>query len=163
MHKQPGSTLSTTINGSRSCYITTNKFAFLSVETKLSRTKNISKIFFNRLWSLFKNVYSLTKRQEKGVCLFFKMNIAHLTHRLTLRTLIIAPAKRLKSRFVQASFTQTLCVLTIHFSKKNNSAIVIPRIGGECATHCNCFQKCHNCKQQKNDSCRDVCFRGNLG
>ena len=96
MHKQPGSTLSTSINGSRSCYITTNKFAFLSVETILARTIHISNNFLNRLCSPFKNVHSLTKRQEKGVCLFFKRNIPHLTHRPTLRTLIIASAKRLK-------------------------------------------------------------------
>ena len=35
MSKQLDSTLSTTINGSRTCYITTNRFTFLSVETKL--------------------------------------------------------------------------------------------------------------------------------
>ena len=80
----------------------------------------------------------------------------HLSrHRCALRALIIASAERLKS-FVQAKFTQTLCIWTIHFPNENNSAIVIPTIRGECATHCNCSQKCHTCKQQKIDSCRDV-------
>ena len=117
------------MNGFRSCYITTNRFAFLSVETILARTIHISNNFLNRLCSLFKNVNSLTKRQEKGICLFFKRNFPHLTHRPTLRTLIIASAKRLKSLFVQTKFTKTLCIWTIHVSKKINSAIVIPRIG----------------------------------
>ena len=156
MNKQPGSTVVTTINGSRSCYITSNRIALLSVETIFARTIHISNNFLNRLCSLFKNVHSLTKRREKGVCLFFKRNIPHLTHRPTLRTLIIASAKRLKSLFVQTKFTKTLCIWTIHVCIKNNSAIVIPRIGGECATHCNCFQKYHTCKQQKIDSCSDV-------
>ena len=42
----------------------------------------------------------MNKRQEKGVCLFFKRSIAHLAHRRALRTLIIASAKKLKSLFV---------------------------------------------------------------
>ena len=74
----------------------------------------------------------------------------------TLRTLIIASAQGIKSLFVHVNFTQTLCIWTIHVSNKNKSAIVIPTIGGECATHCNCSQKCHTCKQQNIDSCRDV-------
>ena len=141
-----------------SYYITTKRFTFLSVETK-----HISNNFLNCLWSLFKNVNPLTKRQEKGVCLFFKRNIAHLSHRSTLQTLIIASAKRLKSFFVLAKFNQTLCIWTIHVSNENHSAIVIPTIGGECATHCNCSQKCHTCRQQKIDSCRDDWFHGNPG
>ena len=39
---------------------------------------------------------------------------------------------------------------------ENINAIVIATIWGERATHCNCSQKCHTCKQQKIDSCRDV-------
>ena len=84
------------------------------------------------------------------------MSVAHLTHRRALRTLIIAPAERLKSLSVQAKFTQTVCFWTIHVSNENNSAIVMPIIRGECATHCNCSQKCYTCKQQKIDPCRDV-------
>ena len=163
MNKQPGSTLSTSINGSRSCYITTNRFAFLCVETILARTIHISNKFLNWSWPLFKNVNTLTKRREKGVCLFIKRNIAHLTHRRALRTLIIASAERLKSFFVQAKFTQTLCIRTIHISNEYNSVIIIPKIGSECATPCDCSQKCHACKQQNIDSCRGVWFRGNPG
>ena len=160
MNKQLGPTLCTTINGSRSCYITTNRFAFLSVETKPSRTIHISNNFLNWLWSLFKDVNSLTKRQEKGVCLFFKSNIAHLAQRPTLWTLIIASATRLKNHFVLAKFTQTLCIWTIHVPNENNSAIVLRKIS---ATHFNCSEKNHTCKQQNIDSCRDVWFRGNPG
>ena len=35
---------------------------------------------------------------------------------------------------------------------ENISAIVIAAIRGECATHGNCSQKFHTCKQQKIDS-----------
>ena len=83
MNKQPGSTLSTTINGSRSCYITNNRFAFLSVETILARTIDISNNILNCFRTLFKNVNPCTKRLEKGIYLIFKRNIAHLTHRQT--------------------------------------------------------------------------------
>ena len=157
MNKQPGST---TINGSRSCYITTKRFTFLSVETRLGRAIHISNNFLNWFWPLFKNVNSLTKRQEKGVYLFLKRKIAHLAHRPTLRTLIIASAKRLKSLFVQANFTQTLCIWTIYVPNENNSTIVIRTIS---ATHRNCSEKCYTCRQQKIDSCRDVWFRENPG
>ena len=98
----------TTINGSRNCYITTNRFAFLSDETILARTKHISNNILNWFWTLFKNVNPWTKRQEKGVYLIFKRNIAHLTHRRALRALIIASAERLGSLFVLANFPQTL-------------------------------------------------------
>ena len=103
MKKQPASTLSTTINGCRSCYITTNRFTFLSVETILARTIDISNKILNCFRTLFKNVNPCTKRQEKGVCLIFKGNIAYLTNRPTLRTLIIASAERLKSLFVKSN------------------------------------------------------------
>ena len=72
VNKQPGSTLSTTMIGSRSCYITTKKFSFLSVEKKGSRTLHISNNFLNWLWSLFKNANPLSKWQGKRVYLFFK-------------------------------------------------------------------------------------------
>ena len=151
--KQPGSTLSTTINVSRSCYITTNRFTFLSVETILARTIDISNNILNCFGTLFKNVNPCTKRQEKGICLIFKRNIAHLAHRGTLRALIIASAERLKSLFVQAKLTQTLCNWSIHVPNDNNDTIVIRSIS---ATHRNCSEKCYTCKQQKIDSCRDV-------
>ena len=77
---------------------------------------------------------------KKGFCLMFKRNNAHLAHRRALRTMIIAPAERLKSIFVQVKFTQTLCIWTIHVFNENNSAIVIPTVSGECAAHCNCSQ-----------------------
>ena len=163
MNKQPGSTIVATINGSRSCYITTNRFAFLFVETLPAGTIHNSNEILNWFWILFKNVNTLTKWQEKGICLILKGNIPHLAHRCALRTLIIASAERLKSVFVQAKFTQTLCIWTIHIPKENNSTIVIPAVRGECTTHCNCSQKCHTSKQQKIDSCRDVWFRGNPG
>ena len=155
MKKQPSPTLSTILNGSRSCYITTKRFAFLSVGTKIPRTIDISNNILNSFWALCKNVNPLTKRQEKGNCLIFKRNIAHLAHRLTLRTLIIASAKRLKSLFVQAKFTQTLCIWTRHVPNENNSAIVIPTIRGECTTHCNCSRLFHTCLQRNICSCRD--------
>ena len=140
MNMQPGSTISTNKKGSRSCYITTKRLAFLSIETVLARTIHISNNNLNCFWSLFKNVNTLTKRQEKGNCLTFKRNIAHLAHRPTLRTLIIASAKRLKSLFEHAKFTQTLCIRTIHVPNEENGVIVIPTIRGECTTYCNCSQ-----------------------
>ena len=149
MNKQPGSTIVTTINGSRSCYITTERFAFFSVETKLTGTLHISNDILTRFWILFKNLNPLTKRQEKGICLIFKRNIPHPAHRCALRALIIASAERLKNLFVQAKFTQTLCIWTIHVPNENNSAIVIPTTRGECTTHCNCSHKRHTCKQKK--------------
>ena len=67
-------------------------------------------------------------------------NIAHLAHRRALRTLIIASAERFNSLFMQAKFTQTLCIWTIHIPNENNSAIVEPTITCECATQRNCSQ-----------------------
>ena len=166
MDKQPGSTIVTTINGSRICYITTNRYAFLSVETIFTGTIHISNNILNWFWTLFKNVNPWTKRREKGVYLIFKRNIAHLTHRRALWALLIASAERLKSRFVQVKFTLNtsyLGIWTIHISNENNSAIVLPTIRGECTTHCSCSQKGYTCKQQKIDSCRDDWFRGNPG
>ena len=87
--------------------------------------------------------------------MIFKWNIAHLGHRPTLRTLIIASAKRLKSLFMQAKFTQTLCIWTIHVPKENNGAIVISTTRGECATHRNCSKLFHTCLQRNIGSSRD--------
>ena len=153
MNKQPGSTLSTTINRSRSCYITVKGFAFLSVETTFARTIHISNNILNWFWTLSKNVNLWAKRQEKGICLIFKRNIAHLAHRRTLRTLIIASAERLKSLWT--------ILWTIHVPNEKKSAVVIPTISY--TTHCNCSQKCHTCKQQNIDYCRDVWLCGNSG
>ena len=163
MKKQPGATLSRAINGSRSCYKTTKRFAFLSVGTILARTTDISSDILNWFWSLFKDVKTLTKGHGKGICFIFKENFAHLTQRRALRALIIASAKRLKSLFVQSKFTQTLCIWTIHIPNENNSTNVIHKIRGECAAHCNCSQKYHTCRQQKINSCRDVSFHGKQG
>ena len=148
MNKQSGFTLSTTINGSRSCYITTKRFAFLSDKTILARTIDISNNILNWLRIFFKYENLLTKRQEKGTRLIFKKNIEHLAHRRALRTLIIASAQRLKSLFVQATFSETFCIRTIHVSNENNSAIVKPTMRGECATQCNCSQKCQTFRQK---------------
>ena len=86
----------------------------------------------------------------------FKRNIPHRAHRCALRALMNASAERLKNFFLQAMFIQRLCIWTVHVPNKNNSAIVIPKIRIECATHCNCSQKCHTYKQQEIDSYRDV-------
>ena len=101
MNKQQGSTVCTTIKVSRRCYIIAKRFAFLSFETILARTIHIFNSLLNWFWTLFKNVYPLTKRQEKGICWIFERNLAHLAHRLALRTLIIASAERLKSLFMR--------------------------------------------------------------
>ena len=106
MNKQPGSTLSTTMNGSQSCYITVKRFAFLSVETTLARTIHISNNILNWFWTLSKNVNLWVKRQEKGFCLIFKRNIAHLAHRRTLLTLIIASAESLKNLLYRQSLAK---------------------------------------------------------
>ena len=138
MNKQPGSTLSTSKNGSRICYITVKRFAFLSFGTIIARTKDISNYILNWFCTPFKNVSPLPKRQEKGHSLTFKRKIAHLTHRRALRALRIASAERLKSVFVQAKSNSTLCNWTIHVPNENNSAIVIPTIRGECNIPRNC-------------------------
>ena len=78
-----------------------------------------------------------------------------MAHSGTLRTLIIASARRLKSLFLQGKFTQTLCIWRIHVPNENNSAIVKPTIRGECATHCNCSHLFHTCLQRKIASCRE--------
>ena len=155
MNEQPGSTLSTSIKESRSCYITTNRFALLSVVIILARTIHISNNILHCVWILLKIVNPWTKRQEIGILLIFKGTIAYLAHRHALRTSIIASARRLKSLFVQAKFTQTPCIWTIHVPNENNSAIVKPTIRGECTTHCNCSQIFHTCLQRNIGSCRD--------
>ena len=68
-------------------------------------------------------------------------------------------AERLKTFFfVQAKFTRTLCVWTIHVLKENNSAIVIPIVRFECATHRNFSQLFHTCLQRNIVSCIDGDF-----
>ena len=57
--------------------------------------------------------------------------------------------------FVNAKFTRTLCIWTINVPNENNSAIVIPTIRGECATHRNCSQLFHTCLQRKICYCKD--------
>ena len=99
----------------------------------------------------------MTERQERGIWLILERNIAHLAHRRALRTLIIASAERLKSVFVKANFTRTLCIGTRHVPIENNGAIVLPTIRGECATHRNCSQLFHTCLQ-RNIGCRDGKF-----
>ena len=64
--------------------------------------------------------------------------------------------REIEKSLVQAKFTQTLFIWTIHVPDEKNSAIVIPTIRGEYTTHCSCSQNCHTCEQQKIDSCRDV-------
>ena len=96
---------------------------------------------------------------KKGICLIFKRNIAHLAHRRALRTLIVATAERLKSLFVQAKFTRTLCLWIIHVPNESNSAIVIITIRGEYTTHRNCSQLFHNCLQRNIGFCRNGEFR----
>ena len=78
--------------------------------------------------------------------MILKRKIAHLAHRRALRTLIIASAEKLKSLFLQATFSQTVCIWTIHVPNDNNDTIVIPTIS---ATHRNYSEKCYTCKQQK--------------
>ena len=99
MNKQPGSTLPTAINVSRSSYI----IAFLSVETILARTIHICNNISNWFRTLFKNVNHSRKRQEK---FFFHLQKEYCAP--GTQTLITASAERLKSLFEQAKFTRTL-------------------------------------------------------
>ena len=80
--------------------------------------------------------------------------MAHLAHRRALRALTIASPESSKSLFVQLKFTRTFCIWTIHVPNEVNSAIVIPTIKVECATHRNCSQLFHTCLQRKIGSCR---------
>ena len=94
-------------------------------------------------------------------CLFFKGNIAHLTHGFALRKLIVASAELSKSRFVHAKYIRTYCNRTIHVPNKFYNAIVIPRIRGDCTTHRSCSQLFHTCLQRNIiDYCRGGGFRG---
>ena len=77
--------------------------------------------------------------------LFSGRNIAHLTH--ALMTLIIASAARLKTVFVNEKYTRTHCSRAINVPDKFSSAIVIPTMRGECATHLNCSHLIHTCLQ----------------
>ena len=156
VNKQPGSTRSTSINGSRSCYMTTKRFPYLSVGTILDRAIDISNNILDRFWALFKNLNPLNKRQKNRSLFVLQKEYCAPGTQTRIADIDNRFAKRVKSVFVQAKFTQTLFIWTIHVPNENNSAIVIPTVGGECTTHCNCSQKCPTCKQQKIDSCRDV-------
>ena len=160
LHKQQGSTFSRTIIGSGSCYITVNRFAFLSVGTIFARRIHISNNILNSLWTLFKKLNPLKKRKETGICLIFKNNLAHLAHRRALRTLTIASAERLKSLFVQANNTWTLWIRKRHVSIESIRAIIIPTIRGECATLRDCSHLFHTCLQRNIGSCSDGEFHG---
>ena len=46
---------------------------------------------------------------------------------------------------MQAEYTRTLCIRTIHVPNKFNKAIVMPTKKVECATHRNWSQKFHTC------------------
>ena len=91
--------------------------------------------------------------------MIFRRNFAHLAYRRALRTLIIASAERLKSLFVQAKFTRTLCIWTIHVHIENNTDIVIPTIRGAGATRRYCSHLSHTCLQRNIGSCREGEFR----
>ena len=64
---------------------------------------------------------------------------------------------------MQAKFTRAVCIRTKHVPSEINSAIVIPTIRGECATHHNCSQLFHTCLQRNIGSCRDGEIRDGLG
>ena len=162
MNKQSGSTLSTTKNGSRSCYITAKTIACLSVERILTRTIHISNKTLNWLWTLFKNVNPLTKRRKKYFLDIQKEYYAPGTQ-TRIANIDNCFWREIEKFFVPGKFTRTLCFWAIHVPNENNIAIVIPTNRNECATHCSCSQNCYNCKQQKIDSYRDVWFRGNPG
>ena len=76
-----------------------------------------------------------------------QMHIADVDNRI---------AERLERLFVQTNFTRTLCFWTIHVPNENNSAVVIPTIRDQRATHRYCSQKCHTGKQHNFDSRRIV-------
>ena len=159
MNKQPGSTISTSINGTRSCYVTTKRFAFLTVGTILAyNTKDISNNILNWLWALFEIVNPLTKRQEKNLfdlqkkycALGTQAHIADIDNRF---------CQEIEKFFVQEKFTRTLCISTTHVPNKSNSAMVISTMRGECTTHCNCSQLFQTCLQRNIGSCRDGEFQ----
>ena len=97
----------------------------------------------------------MAKRQEKGICSTVKKNVAHLTQRRALRTMIIASAESSKSPFVQTKFTRTLCIWKTHVPNNRNNANFIPTIRGECATHRNCSRLFQTSLQRNVGSCRD--------
>ena len=150
VREQPGSTLSTTINGPRSFYITVNSFAFLSAEATLATTKLIldylQKCKPHGQTTRKRNMFPLQKK------------IAGLAHRRSLRTFKIAFVERFQSLFVQGKFNRTLCIQTKHVPNEINRAIVILTIRGNFATHRNCSQQIHTCLNYNIGSCRDVEF-----
>ena len=122
------------------------------------RTKHISNNILNSFLHLLGNVNPLVKRQEKGICLISKRNIAHLAHRRSLRTLIIASAERLKSILVQTKCTRTFCIRTKHVPNEINSAIILPTNRGESTSYCKCSQFLPTCLQRNIGSCRSGDF-----
>ena len=67
--------------------------------------------------------------------------------------------QEMEKSFLQAKFTQTLCIWTIHVPNEKNSAIVLPTIRGECTTLCNRYQLFHTCLRSNICSCTDGEFR----
>ena len=63
--------------------------------------------------------------------------------------------QEIEKSFLQAKFTQTVCIWTKHVPNENISAIVIPNIRGECTTHSNCSQLFHTCLQRNIGYSRD--------
>ena len=90
----------------------------------------------------------LDQTAKKLLCLVFKGIIAHLTHRVALKKLIVAAVERLKSPSVHPNYSQTHCTRTIHVPNKVNNAIVIPRIRVACLTNRYCSQIIHTCLQR---------------
>ena len=76
-----------------------------------------------------------------------------------MRILTIVSGKRMKSLFVQAKSTRSLCIRTKHVPSEINSAIVIPTIRDECATYRNFSELFHSCLQRNISSCKDGNFR----
>ena len=97
---------------------------------------------------------TLTKLQEKQICLFFKGSSAHLTRGRALRTLIVASFKRLENVFVHAKYIRTPCIRTMHVNTKFSNAFVTPTTRGKCTTQRISSQFLHTCLQRKIGSCR---------
>ena len=85
---------------------------FTVVKTRISTGLKVNTLFVGKFWTkcisinisnwffcLFKFINPIAKLQQKRSCLFLKGNIAHLTHRHTLQTMIVASVERLKSLF----------------------------------------------------------------
>ena len=81
------------------------------------------------------------------------MIVVHVTRGSALRIYVVASTERLKSLFVNAKCTRTHCFRKRHVPNKFKTAIVLPTISCECATHLNCSQFFHTCLQFNNGSC----------